>query len=250
MLQVTDLTAGYGRRTVLDGLSFCVAPGSLTVILGRNGCGKSTLLSCLSGQQRLLRGTVRWNDAALTAMEPRTLARTLALLPQSPSAPGLTVAELTACGRAPWQGWSRRLSGADRQLVQAAMERAGVAALAAQPMARLSGGERQRAWLAMTLAQDTPLLLLDEPTTYLDPAHQFRFLDTLSDLCRQGKTVLAVLHDLPLALRYADQVLLLDGGRCVYDGPPQNALPVLEQVFQLRVRQLDGHLVLDREPEL
>lgn len=248
MLDVTNLTVGYGRRTVLDRLQFSVQPGRLVAILGRNGCGKSTLLSCLCGQLQPQSGAICWNGTNLRTLKPDARAQILAYLPQNTPAPNLTVAELSACGRAPWQGWGRRLSAEDRFLVQSAMEQAGISELADRPLPQLSGGERQRAWLAMTLAQDTPLLLLDEPTTYLDPAQQFQFLETLRTLCRQGKTVLSVLHDLPMALRYADQVLLLDGGHCVYNGPPDHSISALEQVFQLHARQLDGHLVLEQRP--
>ena len=244
MLTVTNLSTGYGRKQVLHSIDFSVQPGSFTAILGRNGCGKSTLLSCLSGQLNLWSGSLSWNDTDLLSLPANQLAQTLALLPQGMPTPALTVAELAACGRTPWRSWGHRLSDEDRAIIDAALEQAGIAELAARPLAQLSGGERQRAWLAMTLAQDTPLLLLDEPTTYLDPAQQFRFLDTLQSLCKSGKTILAVLHDLPLALRYADQVILLDDGRCIRDGTPQDVLPALEQVFRLRARMVDGALVL------
>ncbi len=224
MLHVSDLSVGYGRKAILSQLDFRIEAGSLTVILGRNGCGKSTLLRCLSGQKKPLQGTVSWNGAELFSLEPSRLAQTLALLPQGLPVPDLTVRELVACGRAPWG------RGGEAQIAQA-MVTADVAQFAGTPMEQLSGGERQRAWLAMTLAQDTPLLLLDEPTTYLDPAQQFRFMDTLQGLSRQGKTIVAVLHDLPLALRYASQVLLLDAGQCVYHGSAADAAEPVERVF-------------------
>lgn len=244
MLTVTNLSTGYGRKQVLHNIDFTVQPGTFTAILGRNGCGKSTLLSCLSGQQKRWSGSIFWNDMDLSSLPANQLAQTLALLPQGMPTPALTVAELAACGRTPWRSWGHRLSAEDKAIVDAALERAGVAELAHKQLTHLSGGERQRAWLAMTLAQDTPLLLLDEPTTYLDPAQQFRFLDTLQALCKGGKTILAVLHDLPLALRYADQVILMDSGRCVHNGTPQEVLPALEQVFGLQARMVDGSLVL------
>ena len=140
MLQVHDLSVGYGRKPVLEDVSFKLTPGSFTAILGRNGCGKSTLLSCLSGQRHPWRGTVQWNDTDLAHMPPAALAQTLALLPQGLPTPGMTVAELTACGRTPWHSWGHRLSDEDHAIITDAMEQAGIAALANRPMAQLSGG--------------------------------------------------------------------------------------------------------------
>lgn len=225
-LTTVDIVAGYDDRTVLAGLSVEVPPGRFTVVIGPNACGKSTLLRTLARLLRPRAGTVLLDGADLHRLPPRELATRLGVLPQSPLVPeGVTVAELVARGRSPYQRWWRQWSAADARAVDAALRLADVADLADRPVEALSGGQRQRVWIAMALAQQTDLLLLDEPTTYLDVAHQVEVLDLLLDLnAAHGTTIVMVLHDLNLAARYADHLIAMADGRVYAAGDPGEVL--------------------------
>lgn len=240
-LRARNLALGYGARRVIEDLSLGVEPGGLTIILGPNGCGKSTLLRALAGQIRPGAGAVHLDGQPLGHYGARGLARRVGFLPQAPVAPeGTTVSALVRLGRYPHRGPLSAWSAADRAACDAALAATGMAGLAGVTLDALSGGQRQRAWIAMTLAQETPHLLLDEPTTYLDLAHQVEVLETLHAMTRQGRTVVAVLHDLQLAARYGDRLVLLHDGRLRAEGPPGEVLTVaqVETVFGLPVRIL------------
>ena len=231
---------GYGERAVVDHLSVRIPDAAVTVIVGANACGKSTLLR---GMARLLRpasGAVLLDGVAIHRTPTRQVARTLGLLPQSPTTPeGVTVVDLVGRGRHPHQGAFRRRSAADEEAVVEALRLTGTTDLAARVVDELSGGQRQRVWIAMALAQGTDLLLLDEPTTYLDLAHQVEMLDLLADLnARRGTTIVMVLHDLNLAARYADHLVALAGGRVVAEGTPGDVVTedVVRGVFDLDCR--------------
>ena len=239
-LQVEDLSLGYGSLTVVDRVSTAVPPGRVTAIVGANGCGKSTLLR---GMARILTpttGRVLLDGRPLTDLPTRQIARTLSLLPQGPSCPdGISVADLVGRGRTPhrqpWRGWTAE----DEDAVAQALQLTGTADLAHRAVAELSGGQRQRVWLAMTLAQQTDLMLLDEPTTYLDLAHQIDLLELLRELnAGLGRTIVMVLHELNLAARYADHVIAMQDGRIATEGAPAQVFTagVVEQVFGLRVQ--------------
>ncbi|MEU9829415.1 ABC transporter ATP-binding protein [Micromonospora chersina] len=234
------LTLGYDRRTVAEDLTVAVPDGSFTVIIGPNACGKSTLLRALARLLRPARGTVLLDGADIHRRPARQVARTLGLLPQSAVAPdGLTVAELVSRGRYPHQGLLRQWSREDERVVDRAMADTGVAELADRPVDELSGGQRQRVWIAMALAQQTPLLLLDEPTTYLDIAHQVEVLDLCARLHEeQGRTLVAVLHDLHQAARYATHLVAMRDGRVVAAGDPRQIVTteLVEEVFGLPCR--------------
>ena len=230
------LVVGYGGAPVLDGVDFAVPSGQFTVIVGPNACGKSTLLKTLSRVLRPSSGQVELGGRPLSSYSPKQVARQVALLPQSPQAPeGISVADLVARGRHPHQSLLRQWSPADERAVQDALERAGVANLADRRVEELSGGQRQRVWIAMALAQDTPVLLLDEPTTYLDISHQVEVLELAAALQRQGRTVVAVLHELALAFRYATHLVVMHQGAIVAQGRPREIVTeqLIEKVFDL-----------------
>ena len=221
-LRANDVTLGYGDRAVVEKLSVRIPDHRITAVVGPNACGKSTLLR---GMARLLRpsaGSVLLDGEAIHHRPTKAVARTLGLLPQSPVSPeGVTVVDLVSRGRHPHQGMFGRWSAADERAVAEAMTLTGIVDLAERVVDELSGGQRQRAWIAMALAQETDLLLLDEPTTYLDVAHQVEMLDLLADLNdRRGATIVMVLHDLNLATRYAHNLVALREGRVVAEGPP------------------------------
>lgn len=225
-LRTTSLTLGYDDRIVIDDLSLDVPAGRITAIVGANACGKSTLLRSMSRLLRPSGGQVLLDGRAVHDTSARELARTLGLLPQSPIVPeGITVADLVGRGRHPHQRAFQRWSRADDEAVGAALDVTGTAALADRDVDELSGGQRQRVWIAMALAQETDVLLLDEPTTYLDVAHQVEVLDLLRDLnLRNGTTIVMVLHDLNLAARYSDHLVALARGTVAAAGAPVHVL--------------------------
>ena len=243
-LVARDLTLGYGDRTVIDGLDLVVPPGQVTAIVGANACGKSTLLRSMSRLLAPRGGQVLLDGKQVHKTPAKQLARTLGLLPQSPIAPeGITVADLVGRGRHPHQGMLSRWSAADDEAVAAALDATDTAALADRPVDELSGGQRQRVWIAMALAQRTDLLLLDEPTTFLDVSHQVEVLDLLTDLNRaRGTTIVMVLHDLNLAARYSDHLVALVDGRVHASGSPAE---VLTEDTVRAVFGLENQVILD-----
>jgi iron complex transport system ATP-binding protein len=243
-LKASNLTLQYDQRRVVEGLTAEIPEGKVTMIVGANACGKSTLLRGLSRLLRPALGTVTLDGKDIHSLPARELARTLGLLPQHPTAPdGITVRDLVCRGRYPHQGFFRSWSEKDDAAVQRALEATGTQDLAGRNVDELSGGQRQRVWIAMALAQETDVLLLDEPTTYLDLAHQVEVLDLVTDLNRQrGTTVAIVLHDLNLAARYADHVIALKGGRVVAAGP---SAEVVTEALVRGVFGLDSRVVPD-----
>ncbi|WP_442915348.1 ABC transporter ATP-binding protein [Marinobacter sp. OP 3.4] len=239
-LVVEDLSAGYGERTILDGLDLDIAPGRITSIVGANACGKSTLLRTLSRLLAPSRGQVLLDGKSVHRIPTRELARTLGLLPQSPVAPeGITVADLVSRGRHPHHGLMSRWNSHDDEAIANALEVTGIIDLADREVDELSGGQRQRVWIAMALAQETDLLLLDEPTTFLDVSHQVEVLDLLTDLNQhRGITIVMVLHDLNLAARYSDHLVAMKGGGLYAHGQPGDVLneEAILSVFGLRSR--------------
>jgi iron complex transport system ATP-binding protein len=241
-LAARGVTVGYGGRMVIDGLDVAIPPGVITTIIGPNGCGKSTLLRTLSRLLRPARGTVVLDGADIVKLRTRDVAKKLGLLPQSPVAPeGLTVADLVARGRHPRQSWLRQWSSDDAAVVERALAMTGISDLAGRPVDALSGGQRQRAWISMTLAQGTDLLLLDEPTTHLDLAHAIDVLDLVDDLHESGRTVVMVLHDLNLAARYSDNLVVMRAGSILAQGHPGEVITagLLHEAFGLRAKVID-----------
>ncbi|PNG21028.1 ABC transporter ATP-binding protein [Streptomyces cahuitamycinicus] len=241
-LAARGVTVGYGGRVVIDGLDVAIPPGVVTTIIGPNGCGKSTLLRTLSRLLKPARGTVVLDGEDIGGLRTRDVAKKLGLLPQAPVAPeGLTVADLVARGRHPHQSWLRQWSSDDAEVVERALAMTGVADLADRPVDSLSGGQRQRVWISMTLAQGTDLLLLDEPTTYLDLAHAVDVLDLVDDLHESGCTVVMVLHDLNLAVRYSDHLVVMREGAILAQGHPRDVVTaeLLHTAFGLHAQVID-----------
>ncbi|MGW3468014.1 ABC transporter ATP-binding protein [Saccharopolyspora sp. NPDC000995] len=246
-LHASDLQLAYGDRVIVDGLDFDVVDGTITAVIGPNGCGKSTLLRALGRLLHPKRGSVLLDGKQIHKMSTKEVAKVLGVLPQSPVAPdGLTVADLVARGRHPHQSWYRQWSSDDESAVAEALGMTGIEDLADRTLDELSGGQRQRAWLSMALAQGTDLLLLDEPTTYLDLSHQVDVLELVGRLHDEsGRTVVMVLHDLNLAARYADRLVAMKGGAIVAEGEPGEVLTeeLLAEVFELNARVIADPVV-------
>ncbi len=239
-LQAQGLSLGYGDRRIVDDLTLTVPTGKVTVIVGPNACGKSTFLRGLARLLPPSSGSVLLDGKSIHSIPSREVALRLNILPQGPIAPdGITVTDLVSRGRHPHQGYFRRWTAEDDAAVTAALTATDTLALAGRAVDELSGGQRQRVWIAMALAQRTGVLLLDEPTTYLDVSHQVEVLDLLTDLNEtEGATVVMVLHELNLACRYADHLVVMKDGAVVTAGPPGSVLTetVVEQVFGMRCR--------------
>lgn len=236
-LNTQNLALGYGERKIIDGLTVDIPPAKVTAIVGPNGCGKSTLLAGLARILAPKSGTVLLDGRDINTLATREVAHKLALLPQDASAPdGLTVEELIQFGRQPYRSLMRQWSPQDNAIVQAALRATQLEPLADRPLDALSGGQRQRAWIAMTVAQDTPLLLLDEPTSALDLGHQIEVLELVRELSQQGKTVVMVIHDLPSACRYADHIIAMHEGEIVAEGRPVDIVTecLVERLYGVR----------------
>lgn len=245
-MKTDRLTLGYRDRDVVHDVSLNLPASAVTAIVGPNGCGKSTLLR---GMARLLRpraGTVTLDGHDIARLSGGSLAKKVGLLPQGPVAPeGLTVGDLVSRGRYPHRSWYQRWTETDEAVVREALSQVQLLERAHHPLDQLSGGQRQRAWLAMVLAQDTPHLLLDEPTTYLDLAHAVDMMTVVRDIAHAGgRTVICVLHDLTLAARFADHIVVMHQGRVAAQGKPIEVLTasLLADAFGLRatVMAVDG----------
>lgn len=238
-LHAEELTLAYDNTPIIDGLSVTVPTGKITALVGPNGCGKSTLLRGLARLLSPKHGHVYLDGKAIHTMPTKELAKQIGVLPQSPVAPeGLTVRELVAQGRYPHQRWFQQWSAQDEALTQEAMTITNILHLADRPLDTLSGGQRQRAWIAMALAQETEILLLDEPTTFLDIAYQLDVLELLATLNRSGRTIVMVLHDLNQACRYAHHLVAMRAGAICASGHPATVLTaaMVEEVFHIHAR--------------
>jgi len=237
VLQAKQLCAGYDAKTILDQISLQIPSNQISVIIGANGCGKSTLLKTLARIIKPVSGEVLLDGQPLHKIPSKQLARLIGLLPQSPIVPeGITVADLVGRGRFPHQNLFGTWSKKDVEAVAEAMEMMNIASLANRNMDELSGGQRQRVWIAMALAQQTDILFLDEPTTYLDITYQIEILDLLTDLNRNyGTTIVMVLHDINLSARYADYLFALHQGKLIAEGKPSEVITsgLIKDVFGL-----------------
>ncbi|MDK4232879.1 ABC transporter ATP-binding protein [Corynebacterium accolens] len=239
----SSVTVDYGQRTIIRDLSATFPAGKITTIVGPNGCGKSTLLRAMSGLLNLDTGTVSVDGQNISDMKRKDVARILGMLPQSPVAPeGLLVSDLVARGRHPHQAWFRQWSSTDEDAVFEALKQTGSADLASRTLDELSGGQRQRVWISMVLAQNTDILFLDEPTTYLDLATSVDILELVDSLRQElGRTVVMVLHDLNLAVRYSDYLVVMKDGQVIASGIPAEVITaeLLQEAFDLRARVIE-----------
>lgn len=237
MIKCEQLSAGYGTDEIVHGVTWEGKPGKLTVIAGPNGSGKSTLLKTLMGQTKVFRGQVLLDELPIGQWSSREFAKRIAYLPQNRSEVNISVARMVLHGRFPYIVYPRHYTKEDQERVEQALEKMGIARLKDCLVSELSGGEKQKAYLAMALVQDAEIFILDEPTTYLDISCQLELMELLKMLSREGKTIIAVLHDLDYALQYADQMVVMEGGRKVFDGTPEAVLESgkLEEVFRLKI---------------
>lgn len=236
-IHTENIKAAYGEKVIIEELSISIPMGQITTIIGPNGCGKSTFLKALGRILGIKKGCIYLDGEEIHRLATRELAKKLAILPQAPQAPdGLTVEELVSYGRFPYQKGLGRLTREDREIVSWAIEATGLKGLEARETSELSGGQRQRVWIAMALAQETEVILLDEPTTYLDMAYQLEILELLEDLNKMhGCTILMVLHDLNLASKFADHMIAFREGRVIKAGTPNEVMnkEILEEVFEI-----------------
>ena len=243
MLVIEHLNAGYKKKQVLKDINLTFSGNGFIALMGANGCGKTTLLHSISGLLKPISGGVSFNDVNLLTLKRKDAAKQLALLPQIATTPsGLTARELIMQGRFPWQNWWRQWSESDEKAVNDAIEVTRVGDYLDLPLEQLSGGQRQRCWIAMTLAQDTPILLLDEPTTYLDVEHQVELMNLIASLKSEGKTIISVLHDINQAATYSDHLVMMKDGEVYVQGKVDDVFSKdnLKAVFNL-----DANIITD-----
>lgn len=239
MLEIKNLTAGYGSREILHHISLTSPAGAVTVLVGANGCGKSTLLKTIAGIHPPTGGEILHDGEALRSLDGRTLAQRVAYLPQSRQIPEITAERLVLHGRFPYLSYPRRYRQADLEIARRAMADLGIEDLADRSLRTLSGGQRQKVYIAMALAQNTPIVMMDEPTNFLDIAHQMQMMTQARYLADSGKTVLLVLHDLSMALRYADHLAVMQEGNILIQGSAEVvfASGCLDAAFGVQVRR-------------
>jgi iron complex transport system ATP-binding protein len=239
-LETRDLAVSYGNQFIFQDLSLTIDRGKITVLIGSNGCGKSTLLRTMARLLKPQQGSVLLDGHCIASMPTKEVAKRMALLPQGPTAPeGLTVLQLVKQGRYPYQSWLQQWSKEDERCVRQSLETTGLTELAERTVDSLSGGQRQRAWIAMVLAQETDIVLLDEPTTYLDLTHQIEVLDLLYELNeREQRTIVMVLHDINLACRYAHHIVAIQDHKVFAQGAPEDIVTadMIQSVFQMKAQ--------------
>ncbi|MDA0154445.1 Fe(3+) dicitrate ABC transporter ATP-binding protein FecE [Vibrio sp. Makdt] len=239
MLKTQNLSVAYGKQTIIPDLTVSIPKGKITALIGPNGCGKSTLLKTLVRINKPMSGEVLFGGKPLSTYGDKVLARSLSLLPQILVSPeGITVRKLVEYGRSPYVSHWGKLGKEDQTLVEQAMRDTGVLEYADKPVESLSGGQRQRAWIAMVIAQDTDIVMLDEPTTYLDMSHQVELMNLMQQMNAKGKTVVVVLHDLNQACRYCDHLVVLEQGCVAAEGSPDEVMTeaLLDDVFDLNAK--------------
>ena len=238
MLELKNISAGYGSKSVLDGVTVSIEKGKLTSIIGVNGCGKSTLLKAVLGILPLSNGEIHIDGHILQSMSKNEIAKKIAYLAQGKSIPDMTVEQMVLHGRFPYLSYPRRYKDCDRKIAEKALKDVGISHLANEPMHTLSGGMRQTAYIAMALAQNTDYILLDEPTTYLDIAHQLELMKLLKKLTDTGKGIVAVMHDLPLAFDFSDEIIVINNGKSVLKTAPKETSNsnVIKDIFGVEIK--------------
>ena len=239
MLEIKNVTAGYGKQPVLNGVNATFEKGKLTSIIGVNGCGKSTLLKVMLGILPITDGIVEIDGRALSSLKRNEIAQRIAYLSQGKNTPDMTVMQMVLHGRFPYLSYPRRYTSRDREIAFSAMEKVGIADLAEKPLYSLSGGMRQNAYIAMALAQDTDYILLDEPTTYLDIAHQLDLMRILRELANSGKGIVTVMHDLPLAFDFSDTLAVINNGTIATQATPGEIIDshITQDIFGVKIKQ-------------
>ena len=237
MIEIQSLSAGYSSKPVLNKIDLSCSSGQITAIVGKNGCGKSTLLKTLAGILAPKEGQIYINGRELSSYSRNALAKTLSYLPQSRNVPQITAEQMVLHGRFPYLSYPHSYRDEDRKIARESMEMLGILDLKDTPLPSLSGGMRQKVYIAMALAQGTSVVLMDEPTTFLDIHHQYQIMDQAHKLATEGKTVVMVLHDLDAALQNADQIAVMDDGRILFCGNPDAVLEsgCLEHIFHIKV---------------
>ncbi len=236
-LVVENLKVGYGEKVIIENLNLAIPSNKISVVLGANGCGKSTFLKSVSRLLKPISGNIILDDKKIDEYSSKEFAQVLGLLPQSPIVPeGITVADLVTRGRYPYRKFMKNLTKEDYRAIEEALELMGITDLADRCVEELSGGQRQRVWIALSLAQDTDILLLDEPTTFLDIAYQVDILDLLTELNqKKGTTVVMILHDVNLSARYADYIFAMNNGKLIKEGLPKEVITpaLMREVYGL-----------------
>ena len=242
MLELKNISAGYGNKTVLQDVTASFEKGKLTSIIGVNGCGKSTLLKAMIGILPLSEGEIVIDGRDIGGLGRNGIAKKIAYLAQSKNTPDMTVEQMVLHGRFPYLSYPRRYRESDREIAREAMNTVGIAHLAGKPLYELSGGMRQTAYIAMALAQDTDYILLDEPTTHLDIAHQLDLMRILRGLADRGKGIVTVMHDLPLAFDFSDELAVIRDGSIAKKAAPMDTYnsPVIKEIFDIRVERMEN----------
>ena len=240
MLELNRISAGYGKQTVLNDVSAFFEKGKLTSIIGVNGCGKSTLLKAILGILPLSGGEITVDGENLLTMSRNEIAKKIAYLSQGKNTPDMTVMQMVLHGRFPYLSYPRKYTNRDREIAYSAMEQVGIADFAEKLLFMLSGGMRQNVYIAMALAQDTDYILLDEPTTYLDIAHQLELMRLLKQLSDNGKGIVTVMHDLPLAFDFSDKLTVMSNGKIIAYGTPSEICEshIVEDIFGVKIKQV------------
>ena len=246
MITIKNLKVTLDNEQILHNISAIFPENKVTTIIGRNGCGKTTLLRAIAGLNKA-EGEILWKDTDLKTVSVKDHAKIVAFLPQSREVPAVSVRSLVSHGRFPYLEFPRKLRKADREIVNNAMEMAGVSQFAERNLTTLSGGQRQKVYIAMVLCQDTPVVLLDEPATYLDIFQQLEVLQMAKNIAQMGKTVIMVHHDIPQAVKYSDNVVLMDRGEIIYQGEGINMVKrnLVDRVFGVKTRLVDDNLIIE-----
>lgn len=247
MIELKNVCAGYGKEEVLNNINFAPEPGKITGIIGPNGCGKSTLLKTIVGLADLMSGEILIGGKNANEFSSAQIAREVAYLPQSKTTPDMTVEQIVLHGRFPHLDYPRRYKKEDFEIAASAMEKLSVTEISDKYLTSLSGGQKQITYIAMALCQSSPVILMDEPTTYLDIAHQIKLCKIIKNLADMGKTAVTVLHDLPLAMKICDNICVMNKGKIVFSGTPDDGLSsdIIEKVFEVKMKKLDGEYIYE-----